>query len=309
MLSVIIPAYNEELSIDKAYFTISEILNNAVIENELIFVDDGSSDSTYEKIKALANKEKNVLGLHFSRNFGKEAAISAGLAAAEGDCVVVIDCDLQHPPEKIVEMYRLWQEGYEIVEGVKSTRGKENMVHGFAAKSFYSLISSVVGFDMSNASDFKLLDRKVVDVLNKIPEKKGFFRAISFWVGYKKTTVEFEVKERTEGTTKWSPISLIKYAISNISAYTTAPMQLVTVLGLIMLFITAVFGVWAFVDKLQGRAIEGMTTVILILIFIGSIMMISLGIIGYYVARIYEEIKGRPKYIVSAVCKSKNKNK
>ena len=205
-------------------------------------------------------------------------------------------------------MYKLWQDGFEIVEGIKSTRGKENKVHGFAAKSFYSLISSVVGFDMSNASDFKLLDRKVVDILNKIPEKKGFFRAISFWVGYKKATVEFEVKERTEGTTKWSLVSLIKYAISNISAYTTAPMQVVTVLGFIMLFITAVFGVWAFIDKIQGRALEGMTTVILILIFIGSIMMISLGIIGYYVARIYEEIKGRPKYIISSSCKGK-KNK
>ena len=308
MLSVIIPAYNEELSIERAYYTISGILKNAVIDNEIIFIDDGSSDSTYEKIQSLAEREPNISGLHFSRNFGKEAAISAGLAAAEGDCVVVIDCDLQHPPEKIVEMYKLWQDGFEIVEGIKSTRGKENKVHGFSAKSFYSLISSVVGFDMSNASDFKLLDRKVVDVLNKIPERKGFFRAISFWVGYKKATVEFEVKERSEGTTKWSLISLIKYAISNISSYTTAPMQIVTVLGFIMLFITAVFGVWAFVDKIQGRALEGMTTVILILIFIGSIMMISLGIIGYYVARIYEEIKGRPKYIISSSCKGK-KNK
>ena len=307
MLSVIIPAYNEELMIEKAYSTIFNILNNAVLDNEIIFFDDGSSDATYENIKALSEKEENVIGLHFSRNFGKEAAISAGLATATGDCVVVIDCDLQHPPEKIVEMYRLWQEGYEIVEGIKSTRGKENKVHGFAAKSFYSLISSVVGFDMSNASDFKLLDRKVVDVLNKIPERKGFFRAISFWVGYKKATVEFEVNERTEGTTKWSPFSLIKYAVSNISSYTTAPMQLVTVLGLIMLFITAVFSVWAFVDKIQGRALEGMTTVILILIFIGSIMMISLGIIGYYVARIYEEIKGRPKYIISSSCKGNKK--
>ena len=307
MLSVIIPAYNEELSIEKAYFTISNILKSEDIENEIIFIDDGSSDNTYEKIKTLADKEEDIIGLHFSRNFGKEAAISAGLASATGDCVVVIDCDLQHPPEKIVEMYRLWQDGFEIVEGIKSTRGKENKVHGFAAKSFYSIISSVVGFDMSNASDFKLLDRKVVDILNKIPEKKGFFRAISFWVGYKKATVEFEVNERTAGTTKWSMVSLIKYAISNISAYTTAPMQIVTVLGFIMLFITAVFGVWAFVDKIQGRAIEGMTTVILILIFIGSIMMISLGIIGYYVARIYEEIKGRPKYIISLSCKGKKK--
>lgn len=305
MLSVILPAYNEELSIERAYRTISDILAREQIPCELIFIDDGSSDGTYQKIKELSEHHPNVVGLHFSRNFGKEAAISAGLASAEGDCVVVLDCDLQHPPEKIVEMYRLWEEGYEIVEGMKSFRGKERKMHGFAAKSFYALISFLVGFDMSNASDFKLLDRKVVDILNTIPEKKGFFRAISFWVGYKKATVEFEVQERLEGESKWSTKGLFKYAISNISAYSTAPMQIVTVLGFIMLAITVIFSVWALIDKICGRALEGMTTVIIILIFIGSIMMISLGIIGYYVARIYEEIKGRPKYIVSASCKSK----
>ena len=305
MLSVIIPAYNEELTVDRAYYTISDILKKENIEHEIIFIDDGSSDGTYGKIRALADKESNLSGLHFSRNFGKEAAISAGLASATGDCVVVIDCDLQHPPEKIVEMYHLWEEGYEIVEGIKSSRGKEGKVHGWAARRFYSLISSLVGFDMSNASDFKLLDRKVVDILNRIPERKGFFRAISFWVGYNKTTVEFEVNERLEGTSKWSTMGLLKYAISNISAYSTAPMQLVTILGVMMLVITAVFAVWALIDKFRGIALEGMTTVIIILIFIGSIMMISLGIIGYYVARIYEEIKGRPKYIVSSSCKSK----
>lgn len=305
MLSVILPAYNEELSIERAYYTISEILGKEQIDHEIIFIDDGSADATYEKIKALSEKEKNIHGLHFSRNFGKEAAISAGLASARGDAVVVLDCDLQHPPEKIVDMYRLWQAGYEIVEGIKTTRGNESKMHSFAAKKFYSIISAVVGFDMSNASDFKLLDRKVVDILNRIPERKGFFRAISFWVGFKKTTVEFEVKERLEGESKWSPIGLMKYAISNISAYSTAPMQIVTVLGFIMLAITAVFSVWALVDKIRGIALEGMTTVIIILIFIGSIMMISLGIIGYYVARIYDEIKGRPKYIVSTSCRSK----
>lgn len=306
MLSVILPAFNEELSIERAYYTITGILNNAGIDSEIIFVDDGSKDATYERIKTLSDKEKNVIGLHFSRNFGKEAAISAGLASATGDCVVVLDCDLQHPPEKIVEMYRLWEEGYEIVEGIKSSRGKESALHGFAAKSFYSVISSLVGFDMSNASDFKLLDRKVVDVLNSIPERKGFFRAISFWVGYKKTTVEFDVEERLEGQSKWSPVGLMKYAVSNISAYSTAPMQIVTVLGFMMLIITAIVSIWALVDKICGRALEGMTTVIIILLFIGSIMMISLGVIGYYVARIYDEIKGRPKYIVSASCNSRS---
>ena len=202
-------------------------------------------------------------------------------------------------------MYRLWEQGYEIIEGIKKSRGKESKIHGFFARTFYSIISSLVGFDMSNASDFKLLDRKVVDILNRIPERKGFFRAISFWVGYNKTTVEFEVANRLEGESKWSATGLLKYAISNISAYSTAPMQIVTVLGLMMLAITAIFSVWALIDKIRGIALEGMTTVIIILIFIGSIMMISLGIIGYYVARIYEEIKGRPKYIISSSCKSK----
>ena len=303
MLSVIIPAFNEELSIHRAYKTITEILKDANIDNEIIFVDDGSTDGTYEKIKEISETETNICGLHFSRNFGKEAAISAGLAASKGDCGVVLDCDLQHPPEKIVEMYRLWEQGYEIVEGVKSSRGEENKMYGFAARTFYSILSSMVGFDMTNSSDFKLLDRKVIDVLNKIPERKGFFRAISFWVGYNKTTVEFDVEERMEGTSKWSATGLLKYAISNISAYSTVPMQIVTILGFVMLFITIVFGVWALIDKISGRALEGMTTVIIITIFIGSIIMISLGVIGYYVARIYDEIKGRPKYIVSHTCR------
>lgn len=305
MLSVLLPAYNESENIERAYHAISDILNDAEIPFEIIFIDDGSTDDTYAKITALAKEFAYIRGLHFSRNFGKEAAIAAGLAAAQGDCAVVLDCDLQHPPEKIVEMYALWTQGYEIVEGVKISRGKEDKLRGFAARSFYALISSMVGFDMSNASDFKLLDRKVMDVINRIPERKGFFRAISFWVGYKKATVEFEVQARGAGQSKWSTVGLIRYAISNISAYSTAPMQIVTVLGFIMLLVTAVLGVWALVDKLMGRALEGMTTVIWVTIFIGSIMMISLGIIGYYVARIYEEIKGRPKYIVSATCESK----
>ena len=304
MLSVIIPAYNEELSVEQAYHTISGILKNADIAHEIIFVDDGSTDSTYDKLKHLAENEQHLRGLHFSRNFGKEAAISAGLASAEGDCAVVIDCDLQHPPEKIVDMYRLWEQGYEIVEGIKTSRGTESKLHGFGAKTFYSILSSMVGFDMSNSSDFKLLDRKVVDVLNRMPEQKGFFRALSFWVGYRKTTVTFEVQERAEGASKWSKIGLIKYAISNISSFSTAPMQIVTVLGVIMLIIACVLGAWTVVDKLTGNVAAGIPTVIVITIFIGSIIMISLGIIGYYVARIYEEIKGRPKYIVSASCQS-----
>mgnify|MGYP003290603743 CR=1 FL=1 len=302
MLSVIIPAYNEEKCIRKAYSEIHSVLSENNIEGEFIFVDDGSSDRTYERICELSSEKENISGMRFSRNFGKESAISAGLSAANGDCAVVIDCDLQHPPEKIVEMYRLWEQGYEIVEGIKKERGQEKKIYTFGAKIFYSAISRMAGFDMENSSDFKLLDRKVVDVLNRMPER-GFFRAISYWVGYNKATVEYDVAERVAGESKWTSYSLIKYALSNISSYSTAPMQTVTVLGVVMLVISVIFGVWALIDKIIGRALEGMTTVIIITIFIGSIIMISLGIIGYYIARIYEEIKGRPKYIISSSVK------
>lgn len=303
MLSIIIPAYNEEKCIKQAYTAINSLMVQNDIDSEFIFVDDGSQDDTYQMISELSQEKENVVGLHFSRNFGKESAISAGLAAVGGDCAVVLDCDLQHPPEKIIEMYRLWEEGYEIVEGIKKERGQEKKINSIGAKVFYSVISRVAGFDMANSSDFKLLDRKVVDVLNKMPEK-GFFRAISYWVGYNKATVEYDVAERVGGESKWSTRGLIKYAFSNITSYSAAPMQIVTVLGFVMLIISAIFGVWALVDKIIGRAAEGMTTVIIITIFIGSIIMISLGIIGYYIARIYDEIKGRPKYIISSTTRS-----
>ncbi|MBQ4111034.1 MAG: glycosyltransferase family 2 protein [Clostridia bacterium] len=305
MLSVIIPSYNEEKCIKSAYNAIYSLLYENNIESEFIFVDDGSQDRTYEMIKELSEENNNVTGLHFSRNFGKESAISAGLSAINGDCAVVIDCDLQHPPEKIIEMYHLWEQGYEIVEGIKKARGREKKLHSIGAKIFYSAISRMAGFDMANSSDFKLLDRKVVEVLNRMPER-GFFRAISYWVGYNKTTVEYDVKMRIDGESKWSTKGLVKYAISNISSYSTAPMQIVTALGSIMLIISAVLTVWTIIDKLVGRSIEGIPTVIIITIFIGSIIMISLGIIGYYIARIYEEIKGRPKYIISSFVKSNN---
>ncbi len=308
MLSVIIPAYNEEKCIKPIYTAINTLLTENHIESEFVFVDDGSNDNTYKTISELSVENENIIGLHFSRNFGKESAISAGLATATGDCAVVLDCDLQHPPEKIVEMYRLWEQGYEIVEGIKNERGQEKKMHSIGAKIFYSVISRMAGFDMANSSDFKLLDRKVIDVLNKMPER-GFFRAISYWVGYNKTTVGYDVGERVDGESKWSTRGLIKYAFSNISSYSTAPMQTVTVLGFIMLIISVIFGVWALIDKIAGRALEGMTTVIIITIFIGSIIMISLGIIGYYIARIYEEIKGRPKYIISSTINSTRDNK
>lgn len=299
MLSVILPSYNEEKMIPVAADTISAILERENIDFELLFVDDGSKDATWENITRATELNKHVVGVHFSRNFGKEAAMFAGLEKASGDCCVVIDCDLQHPPEKIIEMYRLWEDGYEVVEGIKEDRGEESGFHKFAANSFYGLISKATGMDMSSSSDFKLLDRKVVDTLNKLPERNVFFRALSFWVGFKKATVYYSVRERTEGVSKWSTKSLIKYAITNIGSFSSAPLHIVTVLGFIMLAVAIVFSIISLVQKLTGQALGGFTTVILLLMFSSSIIMISLGIVGYYIARIYDEIKGRPRYIIS----------
>lgn len=302
LLSVILPSYNEELMIEKTVATLKEVFARAEFEYELIFVDDGSKDATWRIILAESEKDERVHGVHFSRNFGKESAVMAGLAEANGDCCAVIDCDLQHPPEKILEMYALWEQGYEVIEGQKSDRGKESASHALAAHVFYTLISKAVGFDMENASDFKLLDRKAVNVLLNMREKNAFFRALSSWIGFKTTAVTFEVQEREAGESKWSTRSLVKYAITNISSFSTAPMQMVTILGVIMLITAVIFGVTAFVQKLMGVAQPGFTTVIILLLFSSSMIMISLGIIGFYIARIYEEIKGRPRYIISRTC-------
>ena len=302
MLSVILPSYNEEKMIATAAGTITGILDEARIDHELLFVDDGSRDKTWEEIERVSASNPHVVGVHFSRNFGKEAAMFAGLEQARGDCCVVLDCDLQHPPEKIVEMYRLWEQGYEVVEGIKEDRGEESGFHKFAAGSFYAIISRATGLDMASSSDFKLLDRKVVDTLNRMPERNVFFRALSFWVGFRKAEVRYRVRERTAGESKWSTRALIRYAVNNIGSFSSAPLHVVTLLGLVMLAIAIVFSVISLVQKLTGAALGGFTTVILLLLFSSSLIMISLGVIGYYIARIYEEIKGRPRYIVSKLC-------
>lgn len=300
MLSVVIPAYNEEEMVPAAAKAVAAVLENAAIAYEIVFVDDGSRDKTWPEIAALASK--TVRGVHFSRNFGKEAAIFAGLQAAKGDCVAVMDCDLQHPPEKLVEMYRLWEQGAEVVEGVKSDRGRESAAHRFAAATFYKIISRATRVDMSRASDFKLLDRKAVNVILTMREKRAFFRALSSWVGFRTAEVPYEVRERTAGQSKWSTWSLMKYAVSNITAFTALPLHIVTVLGVITLLVSVVLGITALVQKFMGLALGGFTTVIILLLFLGSIIMISLGIIGYYVGNIYEEIKDRPRYIVADTC-------
>ena len=305
-LSVVLPAYNEEESVPLAADVIGNLLTRAGIDHELIFVNDGSRDHTWRAIQEAAARRPQVRGIRFSRNFGKEAAIFAGLAQARGDCCVVLDCDLQHPPEKILEMYRLWQQGWQVVEGVKISRGKESPLHTLAAKTFYRFLSGATRLDMSHASDFKLLDRRAVDVLVAMREKNAFFRALSSWIGFDTTQVEFEVQPRAAGQSKWSLRSLTRYAVTNLAAFSTAPLQIVTILGVLVFLCSLVLGCWSLWQKINGQALEGFTTVILLLLLIGSALMVCLGILGYYIAKIYEEIKDRPRYIVSDDCGGKN---
>lgn len=301
LLSVVLPAYNEEQNIANTVKVLSEILEQNKINYELVFISDGSRDGTYAEIVKAAAENPRVKGAEFSRNFGKEAGIFAGLELASGDAVIVMDCDLQHPPQLIPEMWKLWQNGVEVVEGVKSDRGKESLGYKLSAGLFYRVMSKLIKIDMSASSDFKLLDRKVVDVLLGLPERNTFFRALSFWAGFRTESLPYEVQERQYGKSKWSFWSLMKYAITNVTSFSTLPLQLVTVMGMISILFSVVLAIQTLVRFLMGNSLGGFTTVILLILIIGGFLMLSLGIIGHYIARIYEEVKGRPKYIISKV--------
>lgn len=302
MLSVVIPAFNEQEMVPAAAGQIDGILSRAGITHELIFIDDGSRDATWAEIRAESEHRDTVRGVHFSRNFRKEAAIFAGLQAADGDCVAVIDCDLQHPPEKLVEMYRLWEQGVEVVEGVKTDRGEESLAHRVAAKTFYRLISEATHIDMTRASDFKLLDRKAVNVLLSMREKRAFFRALSSWIGFRTAEVPYEVRERAAGESKWSTWLLIKYALSNITAFTSLPLHLITGCGAASFLAALIVGIVSIVRLAMGRVVTGLTGAVILLLFLSGLIMVGLGIIGYYLGNIYMEIQDRPRFIVSETC-------
>lgn len=299
MLSVIIPSFNESENICNTAEVIAGVLTKAEIEYELLFVDDGSKDGTWGEICAAHEKNARVRGIGFSRNFGKEGAIFAGLKNACGDCAVVIDCDLQHPPEIIPEMYSLWQGGAEVVEAVKRTRGKEGVLHKLFAHSFYKMMKSSSGINLDGASDFKLLDRKVINALNELPERITFFRALSSWVGFQTEKVEFDVQPRAAGKSKFSMKSLFKFALNNITSFTNVPIKLILWVGAIFGVMALVLGVQTLVKYFCGQAAEGFSTVILLILITGACVLLGVGVIGYYLSKIYEEVKQRPRYIIS----------
>lgn len=301
-LSIIVPCYNEADTVELFYEELTKVEASIKdMEFEVIFVDDGSKDTTFEILERMHRSGKNLKAYSFSKNFGKEAAMFAGLHKATGDCCVVMDADLQHPPETIPKMVELWQQGYEVVEGKKLDRGKESVVHKAFANLFYSLMNRCMNMDMSNSSDFKLLDRKVIDILCSLKERNTFFRALSFWVGFKSTTVEYEIHERVAGTSKWSYLSLLKYALCNMVSFTFWPLYLINFIGLALLAVGAVLGIDAIISFAHGHAIAGYPSLIILMWFATGGIMTALGIIGVYIAKIYDELKARPQYIIDDV--------
>lgn len=300
LVSLIIPFFNEEKQIPLTLATLVPMLKALPVDYEMILIDDGSKDCTWQLIHEASIQNTRIIGLRFSRNFGKEAAICAGLDKANGNAVILIDGDLQHPPELIPRLISEWQTGqYDIIEGIKKTRGKESIMSRLNAKLFYGLFHRLSGYDLRNASDYKLLDRRVVDEWKKLGEHDTFFRGLSAWLGFRRKTFTFEVAARQTGSSKWSMLKLAKLSINAITSFSTAPLQYITIIGVLLLSGSFIIAVQTLINWFSGHAASGFTTVILLQLLIGGSIMISLGLIGIYLARIFTEVKGRPRYIVS----------
>jgi dolichol-phosphate mannosyltransferase len=300
ILSVLVPVHNEADQIAQNLALIQTAVSKTGLPFEIIVTDDGSTDNTWQALEKMAEQMPELKALRFSRNFGKEAAICAGLVYAPGQACIVIDSDLQHPPELIPEMVRLWtEERWDIVEGIKKTRGSERLINRIGARFFYRTLSGLSGYNLYGSSDFKLLDRKVIDAWLDMRERNTFFRGMVSWLGYRRKQITFSVPKRRLTQSRWSFFGLFRLAVIAITAFSSLPLQAVTVLGGLFLLCAILFAGYALAMYFAGLAFPGFTTVIILELLIGGVLMISLGIIGTYIAQIYQEVKYRPRYVVA----------
>jgi glycosyltransferase involved in cell wall biosynthesis len=290
-ISVVMPAFNEEQLLAG---TVREVQQQLPAEHEILIVDDGSSDGTWETISTLAKVDPRIRGVRLSRNFGKEAAIATGLELARGDAAIVMDCDLQHPPQLLGEMIGIWQRGEaEVVEAFKRTRGP------LASRMFYALFERLSGIDLVGASDFKLLDRRVLNTYNTLRERNVFFRGLTAWLGFRRAAVHFDVPARSTGESRWTRVRLVALAVTAILAFSPIPLFVVLGLAAIFFVFSVLLGAWALYLWAIGHAVSGFTTVILLILMSGSMILAGLGVIGLYLAKIYDEVRGRPRSVVS----------
>lgn len=298
--SIIAPIFNEYENIPELYRRVSAVMDSTGESWELILVDDGSSDGSTERIRELAAQDARVRPVIFARNFGHQIAVTAGLDYSRGQAVVIIDADLQDPPETILELIKKWKEGYEVVYAVRAEREGETWFKLFTASMFYRLIYRITDVKIPlDTGDFRLIDRKVVDVMNSMREKHRFLRGMSSWIGFRQIGVEYKRAARYAGVTKYPFRKMLKLALNAITSFSYFPLQVATYFG----FISAGLAILAIpivaVLRLAGsHFFEGQTTTLISVLFLGGVQLISLGILGEYVGRIYDEVKGRPLYVV-----------
>ena len=301
-LSIVMPVYREGKHIGVVLDAVSEALDGLGLSYELLLVDDGSPDDTWDVLEDLSAKFPRLRAVRLSRNFGKELALCAGLEMARGDAVIVMDGDGQHPPAILPEMVKLWREtDIDIVDGQKVHRGKETLLSKTGARLFYYLWNKLSGFELTGASDYKLLSRRAVNAYLQMKERNVFFRGMTAWLGFRRASVPFEVAGRIGGNTGWSMIRLLRLALTGITAFSALPLQVITIAGGLFMLFAVVFGIQTLIVLLVGHAVSGFATVIFLLLIIGGLVMISLGIIGEYLGRIYDEVKGRPRYLIGRV--------
>ena len=299
-LSIIAPIYNEYENLPELYRRVKEVMENAGETWELVLVDDGSTDGSTERIRELARQDRRVRPVIFARNFGHQLAVTAGLDYSRGDAVVIIDADLQDPPELIPEMLAKWREGYEVVYAVREAREGETWFKKVTAAAFYRLINRITSVNIPvDTGDFRLLDRKVVNVLNRMRERHRFLRGMSVWVGFRQTGVTYKRAPRFAGETKYPLRKMLKFASDAITGFSYLPLQLATYLGFVSAGLSIIAIPIVVALRMTGsQAFHGQATTLIAVLFLGGVQLISLGILGEYVGRLYDEAKGRPLYIV-----------
>lgn len=301
-VSVVIPMYYEEEVAEECYNRVLKVLSSMQsYEYEIIFINDGSKDKTLEILESIAKNDKNVKIISFARNFGHQCAVTAGLKYVTGDAIVIIDADLQDPPELIPEMLKLWEEGNEIIYGKRKSREGESKFKLLTAKMFYKTLNALSDVEIpKDTGDFRLVDKKVVDVINSLPEHNKFLRGLFSWVGFKQTPFEYERKERFAGKTKYPLKKMLKLASDGIISFSTKPLKIVGGLGIfsvIISLIILIYAILSFIFKFNSLT-PGWTSLMVTMTFLSGIILISLWMIGEYIARIYDEVKGRPQYII-----------
>jgi glycosyltransferase involved in cell wall biosynthesis len=310
-IAIVIPAYNEEDNVEIAYKRLKEVLDSTNYDYELIFVDDGSKDNTLSKLLKLYEKDKKVKVISLSRNFGKEIALSAGLDYVDADAVIPFDVDLQDPPEIIPKLIAKFEEGYDVVNAVRIKREGETFLKRFTSKAFYKIINILSDIEIAqDVGDFRLISKAALNAVKQIRERKRFMKGIFAWVGFKTTSVYYERAPRHAGKTKWNYFKLINLAIEGITSFSIAPLRLASLLGLFVSFVAFLYAMWIIIQKLvYGNPVKGYPSIMVAILFLGGVQLITIGIIGEYVGRIYEEVKQRPLYIVKKIWDKDNKDK